>query len=104
MGSAAIAKEKPKKEPKGGAAANNEQIMATYDVDKNGNLDVSESGKLASNYEKNPQDPIIKPFDTDSDGKMSDSEIMKILYPNGAPEGKKKGKGKGKAKEKQNKK
>lgn len=100
MSAAATAQEKPKEGPKGNAAPNKAQLMAKYDVDHNGNLDVTESGKLASDYEKNPQDPIIKPFDTDSDGKMSDQEIMKIIYPNGEPKPAAKPKAKAKPKQK----
>jgi len=77
-----------------------QQIFAKYDLDHNDNLDVSESEALRKAYEKNPADPLLKSFDTDSDAKMSDQEIMKIVYPNGVPKAKPKAKAKAKPKAK----
>jgi hypothetical protein len=104
--------EQAKKAPAGKAKASTpakaptsprDQVFAKYDLDHNKNLDVSESETLVRAYERNPEDPMLKPFDTDHDGKMSDPELMKIVYPNGQPQPKpKKGnakpKGKGKPK------
>lgn len=83
-----LAEDKATKPP----ASPRQQIFAKYDLDHNGNLDVSESEALRSAYVKNPADPLLKPFDTDSDAKMSDQEIMKIVYPNGVPKAKSKAK------------
>jgi hypothetical protein len=67
------------------SASPRSQVMSKYDVDHNGNLDVTESMNLGSAYKQNPEDPMLKPFDTNADKVLSDQEIMKIIRPNGEP-------------------
>ena len=93
-GPAAMAKGKqaPKKDPKLPPSAESAQVFAKYDLDHNGILNVEEAEDIARAFRQNPNDPMLKPFDTDHDGKLSDKEIMALPAPKGAakPKGKKK--------------
>ena len=81
----------PKADPKLPQSKESAEVFAKYDLDHNGILNVEESANIASAYRANPNDPMLKPFDTDHDGKLSDKEIMAIPAPKGAakPKGKK---------------
>jgi len=72
--SAAPANDKYNKKPKGPASA----VYAKYDLDHNGKLNVEEGDAIRRDFAKNPDDPLLKPFDTDHDGTLSDAEIMAI--------------------------
>lgn len=54
------------------------QVFAKYDLDHNGRINVDEGEAMKKDLEKNPSDPILKPLDTNHDGKLSDDEIMAI--------------------------
>lgn len=59
--------------------------MAKYDLDKNKILNVDETIKIRDAYRDNPQDPMLKKYDTNKDSKLSDAEIMKISPPKAPP-------------------
>jgi len=63
-----------KKTPTGPESA----VYAKYDVDHNRKLNVEEGEAVRKDYAKNPNDPLLKPYDTDHDGILSDAEIMAI--------------------------
>jgi hypothetical protein len=73
-GPAALAKGKNMKKPSGPPSA----VFAKYDSDHNGNLNVDEGNDLRKDFAKDPNDPLLKPFDTNKDGTLSDAEIMAI--------------------------
>ena len=68
------ANSKNNKKPTGPPSA----VYAKYDVDHNGKLNVEEGDAIRRDFAKNPDDPLLKPFDTDHDGTLSDAEIMAI--------------------------
>jgi len=72
--SAVAANSKNNKKPTGPPSA----VYAKYDVDHNGKLNVEEGESVRKAYAKNPNDPLLKPFDKDHDGILSDAEIMAI--------------------------
>jgi len=72
------------KEPKLPPSAESAKVFAKYDLDHNGILNVDEAEAIVRDFRLNPNDPILKPFDTDHDGKLSDKEIMAIPAPKGA--------------------
>lgn len=78
------AKPKPqaKPQPQSGDTA---AFMAKYDLDKNKILNVDESRMIQEAYRDKPQDPMLKKYDTNNDGKLSDEEIMKISPPKTPP-------------------
>lgn len=80
-GPAAMARGKAPKDPKLPRSAESAQVFAKYDLDHNGVLNVEEAAAIASAFRQNPNDPMLKPFDTDHDGKLSDKEIMAIPAP-----------------------
>ena len=53
-------------------------VFAKYDKDHNGRLNVEEGDAIRKDFAKNPNDPLLKPFDTNHDGTLSDAEIMAI--------------------------
>lgn len=59
-------------------AAADAGVMAKYDADHNGNINVEEGNAIRSAFAKDPANPMLKPFDTNGDGALSDEEIMKI--------------------------
>jgi hypothetical protein len=46
---------------------------------------VTEARAIQDAFIANPQDPLLKRYDTDKNGKISDAEIMKIIPPPPAP-------------------
>jgi hypothetical protein len=98
-GPAALAKGKNMKKPSGPPSP----VFAQYDADHNGTLNVEEGETVRKAFAKDPNDPLLKPFDTNKDGVLSDAEIMAIR-PTGAGAAKKKdGAGAPKKKNNQNK-
>jgi len=86
-------KQPPKpKDPKLPPSAESAQVFAKYDTDHNGILNVEEGEAIARAFRQNPNDPMLKPFDTDHDGKLSDKEIMAIPAPKGTAKPKSKNK------------
>ena len=86
-GPVALAKGKNNnKKPSGPPSA----VYAKYDADHNGVLNVEESAALRKDFAKTPDDPLLKPFDTNKDGALSDAEIMAIRPTQGAGAQKKK--------------
>lgn len=77
---AAPANDKYNKRPKGPASA----VYAKYDLDHNCKLNVEEADAIRKDFAKTPNDPLLKPFDTDQDGSLSDAEIMAIPASKGA--------------------
>jgi len=69
-----VALAKDAKKPKGTPSA----VFAKYDADYNGRLNVEEGDAIRKDFAKNPNDPLLKPFDTDHDAALSDAEIMAI--------------------------
>lgn len=67
--------------PSGGASG----FMAKYDLDKNKIINVDETIKIREAYRDNPQDPMLKQYDTNKDSTLSDAEIMKISPPKAPP-------------------
>ncbi len=53
-------------------------VYAKYDVNTNGVLDLSEKDVIKADYAKDPSNPLLKPFDINNDGKLSDDEISMI--------------------------
>lgn len=53
-------------------------VMAKYDLDHNGRINVEEGEAMKKAFEKDPNDPLLKPLDTDKNGMLSDEEIMAI--------------------------
>ena len=71
---AVAANGKDKKRPAGPPSA----VYAKYDLDHNRKLNVEEGEAIRKDYAKTPNDPLLKPYDTNHDGVMSDAEIMAI--------------------------
>jgi phosphate/sulfate permease len=84
---AALAKGKnDNKNPKGPPSA----VYVKYDADHNGVLNVEEGETVRKDFAKNPNDPLLKPFDTNKDAVLSDAEIMAIRPTQGTAAQKKK--------------
>ncbi len=60
-------------------------ILKKYDLDHSKTFNVTEARAIQEAYIANPQDPLLKKYDSDRNGKISDSEIMKIIPPPPAP-------------------
>jgi hypothetical protein len=97
-GPAALAKGKNMKKPSGPPSP----VFALYDADHNGTLNVEEGATVRKAFAKDPNDPLLKPFDTNKDGVLSDAEIMAIR-PTGAGAAKKNAAGTPRKKNNQNK-
>ncbi|KAB2640486.1 MAG: hypothetical protein DVB26_05900 [Verrucomicrobia bacterium] len=72
--SAVAANRKSNRTPTGPPSA----VYAKYDVDQNRKINVEEGEAVRKDYAKTPSDPLLKPYDTNHDGVMSDAEIMAI--------------------------
>jgi EF hand len=66
------------------------KILAKYDTNKNGKLDADEIEVLRKDFAASP-DGELKPFDSDGDGKLSDTEIVAIAGDTHKKSSKKKG-------------
>ena len=53
-------------------------VYAKYDKNSNGILDADEKAAIQKDFVATPTDPLLKPFDTNNDGKLSDDEIAAI--------------------------
>ena len=53
-------------------------VYAKYDKNYNGILDADEKAAILKDFAATPADPLLKPFDTNNDGKLSDDEIAAI--------------------------
>ena len=53
-------------------------VYAKYDTNANGKLDAPEKDALLKAFAKNPEDPLLKPYDLNADGKLSDDELAAI--------------------------
>ena len=60
------------------------EVYVKYDADHNGKLNVEEGDTVRRDFAKTPNDPLLKPFDTNKDGALSDAEIMAIRPTQGA--------------------
>lgn len=82
----APAKPAPKPQPQAPAKpAGQAEILKKYDLDRSKTFNVTEGRTIQDAYIANPQDPLLKKYDTDKNGKISDAEIMKIIPPPPAP-------------------
>jgi hypothetical protein len=82
----APAKPAPKPQPQAPAKpAGQAEILKKYDLDRSKTFNVTEGRTIQDAYVANPQDPLLKKYDTDKNGKISDAEIMKIVPPPPAP-------------------
>lgn len=61
------------------------EILKKYDLDHSKSLNVTEARTIQDAFAANPQDPLLKKFDTDKNGKISDAEVMKIIPPPPTP-------------------
>ena len=59
--------------------------MKKYDLDKNKLINVEEAMAIQSACKSNPQDPMLKKYDTDKNGELGDAELMKITPPKPTP-------------------
>lgn len=59
--------------------------MKKYDLDHNKIINLSEAEAIQKAYKANPQDPLLKQYDIDKNGELSDAEIMKISPPKAPP-------------------
>ncbi len=80
----APAKPKPQAKPQAQPAGLAE-FLGKYDLDKNKLINVDEAMAIQSAYKSNPQDPMLKKYDTDKNSELSDAEIMKISPPKPTP-------------------
>ena len=53
-------------------------VFAKYDKNTNGALDPDEKDAIKADYAKDASNPLLKPFDINNDGKLSDDEISMI--------------------------
>jgi hypothetical protein len=76
------------------------EAYAKYDLDNNAVLSTDEIANMNKDLSANKDDTLLKPFDTNNDGKLSTSEIaaIPITKTTEAEAPAKKGKGKGKKK------
>lgn len=75
--------------PKPPAADKPKSAFEKYDADHNKKLNVTEGAMLQSDYNSNPNDPMLKAVDTNHDGVISDQEVMALQKRNSPPEPKK---------------
>ncbi len=61
------------------------EVYAKYDTDHNHIINVAEGDTMKSDFASNPNDPLLKPLDTNHDGKLDDKEIMAIAAKAPAP-------------------
>ena len=78
------AKPKPPAKP-AAQAGGHAEIMKKYDLDHNKNFNVTEARTIQDDFKNNPQDPLLKKYDADKNGLISDTEIMKITPPPPTP-------------------
>jgi hypothetical protein len=53
-------------------------VYVRYDLNSNGILDDTEKATLIKDFTANSSDMLLKPFDTNNDGKLSNDEIATI--------------------------
>jgi len=53
-------------------------VYTKYDMNVNGTIDADEKATLLADFAKDKEDALLKPLDTNSDGKLSDEEIAAI--------------------------
>jgi hypothetical protein len=76
----------PKPQPKAPAVpAGLPDMLKKFDLDHSKTFNVTEARAIQDAFIANPQDPLLKRYDTDKNGKISDAEIMKIIPPPPAP-------------------
>jgi len=74
------AKPKPQAKPQAQSAGLAESL-GKYDLDQNKLINVTEAMAIQQAYKNNPQDPMLKKYDTDKNADLSDAEITKISPP-----------------------
>lgn len=72
----------PKPQPK---PAGHSEMLKKFDVDHSKTFNVTEARAIQDAYIANPLDPMLKKYDADRNGKISDAEIMKIIPPPPTP-------------------
>jgi Ca2+-binding EF-hand superfamily protein len=72
-------------------AAKHKDVFSQYDANSDGTLDKDEKAAIVKDFEAKP-DGRLKQFDTDNDGKLSDSELDAIKPAGKGGKGKKKNK------------
>ena len=60
-------------------------MLKKFDLDHSKTFNVTEARTIQDAFIANPQDPLLKRYDSDKNGKISDAEIMKIIPPSPTP-------------------
>ena len=53
-------------------------VYAKYDANSNGILDDTEKAAIRKDFAADANDPLLKPLDTNKDGKLSDEELSAV--------------------------